>query len=368
MPCDPPCDAGHTCDGRGGCAPRAPIGEPCGAGCALGAYCSATQVCTRDPAAGEPCVPIDFLIVHVDYCGAGLACDVDGTCRAPHEVALGERCGMAAHCAADAYCEPSTGRCARTPGEGEPCIAHGSSSVAADEASCGAGLYCAVASPDDATGICAPRLAAGASCDRTHACRAPLRCALLDPTRRPDRPRRAWPRSGPVAGAATASSDPTTSRASTAAACSRRSWTPRAPQSGSAARAGAARTGAATSRSSACLASSPTTSAPRATARCAARRPKLGPACPGFPRTRPACGTRSARRARAVARFPRSVVAASRRPTTRRARSVARRPDAARRGRRRPRSRASRRSRSPASGARLRRSGSARRAAASRAA
>ncbi|MFO0684696.1 MAG: Dickkopf N-terminal cysteine-rich domain-containing protein [Sandaracinus sp.] len=196
IPCDPPCDASHGCDGRGTCVPRAAIGEPCGAGCVVGAYCSA-GVCTRDPVAGEPCIPMDVLIVHLDYCGATLACDVDGTCQVPHEVAVGARCGDAAHCGAGAYCEPSTGTCARTPLEGEPCIAHVERFTPADEASCAPGLYCAVASVHDAMGVCTPRSPAGGACDRTLACAAGLRCVPIDPNAPAGSPARCAAQVGP---------------------------------------------------------------------------------------------------------------------------------------------------------------------------
>lgn len=117
--------------------------------CPAASYCDATAAvcpghCVHRRGVGGACSA-------VANCEDGLAC-IGSKCT--QRAGPGEGCDVSHPCRGGLFCEG--GHCAGPAAEGAGC------SLA--DASCGHGLYCAKAAAGD--GSCAPRLAAGASCEK----------------------------------------------------------------------------------------------------------------------------------------------------------------------------------------------------------
>lgn len=165
---------------------------------------------TRTDCADARCSP--FIIGG----GLGQPCAFESTCRegfcrggAPNTcaacapfAALGQLCSPSERCADDAFCDPSTSRCASrkpagaactTPGmqtecEGySPCVATDAGARCAPFADgqpctnltmCGRGSFCEVMNPTTGEGACSPQRPAGAACDQSSAfpCREGTAC------------------------------------------------------------------------------------------------------------------------------------------------------------------------------------------------
>ena len=190
------CDTESACPGT--CVAYAAPGAPCGttgAGdCGPGYVCGATLTCVAATATtllgeGQPCGSYESECRYGLYCdegtescraylaenaacGEGTAQCTPGTACHPTELrctrvqfstSAGTPCGEGTTSVCDPlenlYCDPTTSRCVRLPGAGEPCMSLGYFSV------CGVGLYCAGE-------VCRAKLADGAACELDSWCQS----------------------------------------------------------------------------------------------------------------------------------------------------------------------------------------------------
>jgi hypothetical protein len=164
------CAASLYCDSSGTaptCLPNPTAPQPDGQTCAApffcgpSSYCDSTLICRPRKPVGTPCSGADQCLVPA-VCDAAAMPNVcapprvAGSACTPYGTTPSKPCSNGSWCH---VVSGTTGTCATSPSDGQPCGAIG----VGDQADCATG-YCAFASPGDTVGTCQPVGGPGAPC------------------------------------------------------------------------------------------------------------------------------------------------------------------------------------------------------------